>query len=93
MFGRGGDPYTLHARAPLCALPVAEPPTADSPVVDTFCLVCLAVEEVDHLQLASNVRHRYLRSGGGSSGSSSGAEGAASGGGDGGEWTTQNVNP
>ncbi|PSC70073.1 pyridoxamine 5 -phosphate oxidase isoform B [Micractinium conductrix] len=42
-----------------------EPPSADSPVLDAFCLVCLAVEEVDHIQLAKNLRHRYLRGGGG----------------------------
>lgn len=39
-----------------------ELPTAQDPVVDTFCLVCLAVEEVDHLQLGKNVRHTYIKS-------------------------------
>jgi hypothetical protein len=39
----------------------AVPPTAQDPLADAFCLVCLAVEEVDHLSLAKNRRHTYLR--------------------------------
>lgn len=55
-----------------------EPPTGEDPVVDTFCLVCLTVEEVDHLSLAKNVRHRYVRGEGSEAGEA---------------WQVQNVNP
>lgn len=47
-------------------------------MVDTFCLVCLTVEEVDHLSLAKNVRHRYVRGEGSEAGEA---------------WQVQNVNP
>lgn len=41
--------------------PAAAPPGADSGVEPTFCLVCLAVEEADHVQLVASTRHVYTR--------------------------------
>ncbi|KAI3430273.1 hypothetical protein D9Q98_004869 [Chlorella vulgaris] len=37
-----------------------DPPTSQDPVLDTFCLACLAAEEVDHLQLPKNQRRLYV---------------------------------
>ncbi|KAI7839106.1 hypothetical protein COHA_007111 [Chlorella ohadii] len=55
-------------------------PTASDPVLDTFCLLCLDVEEVDHIQLAPTfLRHTFVRQPGGSS--------------SGGGWEVRNVNP
>ncbi|GAB4815297.1 hypothetical protein N2152v2_002343 [Parachlorella kessleri] len=54
-------------------------PTADDPVTDTFCLVFMDVEGVDHLELAANQRHVYSKQQGGR-----GSEA---------EWVIRNVNP
>jgi len=50
--------------------------------------VCLAVEEVDHVQLVGNLRHRYLRL---QQPAGAAAEAPAAAGG--GEWRVLNVNP
>ena len=67
----------------------ADPPTAQDPVLDTFCLVCLEVEEVDHIQLNGNLRHVYLLqpAAAAAAGEAAAAEGAAA------EWAVRNVNP
>ncbi|EFN52522.1 hypothetical protein CHLNCDRAFT_36836 [Chlorella variabilis] len=66
-----------------------DPPTAQDPVLDTFCLVCLEVEEVDHIQLNGNLRHVYLLqpAAAAAAGEAAAAEGAAA------EWAVRNVNP
>ncbi len=50
-------------------------------MLDTFCLVCLEVEEVDHLVLPKNTRQLYTRQAAGGQ-----PEGA-------GQWATHDVNP
>ena len=59
----------------------AAPPGPDSPVAGTFCLLCLDVEEVDHVQLVGNRRHTYTRQAGGGDGSATG------------QWVRRSVNP
>lgn len=65
----------------------ADPPAPSSPVLDTFCLVCLAVEEVDHVQLAANLRHLYLRQASAAAAAAGASASAAA------EWVVRNVNP
>lgn len=56
-------------------------PKASDPVLDTFCLLCLDVEEVDHIQLApAFLRHTFERQPGSGSDSSGG-------------WVVRSVNP
>lgn len=71
-----------------CPVLAAAPPRGDGPVLDTFCLLCLAVEEVDHIQLAANLRHRYLRQPASAAASAADALETADG-----EWVVQSVNP
>ena len=59
-----------------------------------FCLVCLAVEAVDHLELKSNQRHRYtLQQQGPAAGAAAGAAATAAADAAIGEWVVENVNP
>ena len=64
----------------------ADPPPASSPAADTFCLLCLAVEEVDHVQLRPNTRHAYTRVAAAGVSAGTAAEGAA-------PWVVRSVNP
>lgn len=57
----------------------AAAPSKDDPVADPFCLCCIHVEEVDHLDLKKNERWRYVAV-------TSGGEGDIS-------WIEENVNP
>jgi hypothetical protein len=82
-------PTIMVSWLPITRLP-ADPPTMHDPVQDTFCLVCLAVEEVDHIELKGNIRHQYLLKAAG--------EAATGGEGEGGgqaaaEWSVQRLNP
>lgn len=52
----------------------------------TFCLVCLVVEEADHVQLVANTRHVYTRQQRGGGEGSDSTEAAA-------QWAVRSVNP
>ncbi len=58
------------------------PPSQSDPVADPFCLCFVEVEAVDFVDLKSNRRRTFLRTGGGM-----GGEAAA------GKWTESEVNP
>ena len=57
---------------------VQEPPPEGIPAVDTFCLMVLDPEEVDHQKLRGNIRHEHR--------STVNAQGQR-------EWQQQEVNP
>lgn len=78
-----GQPRTL----PRSAWDDVQPPPAGGvPPPDTFCMVAMDVERVDHLLLPSNRRFKYTR---GAGAAEQGGEGGAAAGG----WEKQEVNP